>query len=66
MRSTVILLFRAFSCHLVTRINEVPECIKDYRSPTAEFITKAKDIMKDTGVFDGHNDLAMTFTFRNG
>jgi len=43
--------------------DELPECLKDYKPPTAESLKKAKEYLEEYGVFDGHNDLPMTITY---
>merc|ERR1711957_823970 len=60
-----IKLFSLFLCsHSHSLINkQLPECIIDYESPTADMVKRAKDMMSDVGVFDGHNDLPMTYTY---
>jgi hypothetical protein len=40
-----------------------PECLKDYSSPSADAMTKAHKYLEGHGVFDGHNDLPMTYTY---
>ena len=40
-----------------------PECLKDYRSPSADAIAKAHNYLEGHGVFDGHNDLPLTYTY---
>ena len=42
---------------------EKPDCIKDYQSPSAEALQKANRYLEGHGVFDGHNDLPMTYTY---
>ena len=43
--------------------NSLPECLADYKSPSDAALQKAKMLMDKVGVFDGHNDLPMTFTY---
>jgi len=45
--------------------NEPLECLKDYTSPTEQEISRAKEMMSEYGVIDGHNDLPMTYTYRD-
>jgi hypothetical protein len=40
-----------------------PECLKDYSSPSADAIAKAHKYLEGHGVFDGHNDLPLTYTY---
>ncbi|CAG5087596.1 Oidioi.mRNA.OKI2018_I69.PAR.g11581.t1.cds [Oikopleura dioica] len=42
---------------------EKPDCIKDYQSPSADALQKANRYLEGHGVFDGHNDLPMTYTY---
>lgn len=59
-----IKLLILFSCSLSHTINkQLPECIIDYESPTSDMVKRAKEIMSEVGVFDGHNDLPMSYTY---
>jgi len=40
-----------------------PECLKDYSSPSNDALNKAHKYLEGHGVFDGHNDLPMTYTY---
>jgi len=40
-----------------------PECLKDYTSPSNDALNKAHKYLEGHGVFDGHNDLPMTYTY---
>ena len=40
-----------------------PECLKNYSSPKTDAVDKAKRYLDGHGVFDGHNDLPLTYTY---
>ena len=42
------------------------DCLKDYKPPTGDSLKRAKELLEEYGVFDGHNDLPMTITYYNG
>ena len=35
--------------------DEMPECLKNYKSPKPASIERAKQLLEQYGVFDGHN-----------